>query len=215
MPFEKSSQSTGRAVTHRHSPRLISAHDLAVFHAERARLYGATADVIRATPTPSMFDQVRAYLEGVVDGRSHRAIRELQGAFTDASVDEAAGELAALRRGGQSFDCPDAGSSARNLACAAAEIRAAPDYATELSALSILAERTSRTLSAGALSAAAAAQEAQMNFLRDHADSCLCALAHALERTPYRVYSRVGRALGFALEDDRLLLGPPNAGAAS
>jgi hypothetical protein len=72
-----------------------------------------------------------------------------------------------------------------------------------------LADRTLEALSSGSLPEASILTDVQGRFLANHAGVCLGQLVLGLRKGGAPLYSRVGAALGWLIEEDLRLLGLP------
>ncbi|HEY3448355.1 MAG TPA: hypothetical protein VGK67_18505 [Myxococcales bacterium] len=194
-----------------HSPaRLIHPDELTVFHAARTDLYQILFELLRMPPREANLAELhRSLTLSAAQRLPHRAIPELQAALS-ADPAKAATEFAALFSGeapAVTMRCANPGCRHRNEAFAAVAVLRGEERVSELRVLGLLAQRTLDALVAGSLPEASILTDVQGRFLGNHAGSCLGHLVTGLRKGASPLYSRVGVALGWLLEEDLRLLG--------
>ena len=197
--------------------RPLHADELTSFHALRTDLYQAVFELLRMPPRDGTLAEVRRLLAGhAARRRDHLGLQELDEALAGAPLERAAREYASLFAGESpavSMRCPNPGCRHRGEAFAAVEILQGEDRMSELRVLGLLARRTLDALDAGNLPEASILTDVQGRFLGHHAVPCLGQFVTSLRAGGDSLYSRVGVALGWLLEEDLRLLGYKEARA--
>jgi hypothetical protein len=199
----------------RPSARAIHPDELSDFHAVRAELYLAAFELLRLPPSAAVLRRVR---EQICGARPHlremRGLKDLDGALEQTSLKEAFEDYARLF-GSQgppvSARCENPGCQVRGEAFAAVAVLPAEERVSELKVLGLLAERTTEALGTSSLPEASILTDVQGRFLVHHAGHCLGAVGEGLRRAASPLYSRVGAALAWLIEEDLRLLGYPDA----
>jgi len=191
--------------------RLIHSDELAAFHAARTGLYQVLFELLRMPPREASLAQLRRSLaEGDARRQPHRAVAELVQALASAPAEQAGAEFAALF-GGEApavcMRCANAGCRHREEAFAAVAVLGGEERVGELRVLGLLAQKTLDALVEGSLPEASILTDVQGRFLARHAGACLGQLVSGLRDGGSSLYSRVGVALGWLLEEDLRLLG--------
>jgi len=140
-------------------------------------------------------------------------IQEFEGALAATTVDAADDEYTHLFKSAHPVDsrCHNPGCKVRGEAFAAVTVLINEELVSELKVLSLLAGRTTEALATGSLPEASILTDVQGRFLAHHAGRCLGSLATGLREAGTPLYSRVGTALGWLIDEDLKLLGYPGA----
>ena len=194
----------------RSSARLLHPDELTAFHAVRSDLYLASFELLRMPPSDASLANVRCALSGdVPHRRGNGFIAELFEAMATSSPERAAFEYAQVfvAEPPLQMRCGNAGCRWRGEAFAAVSVLAGEERVSELKVLGLLANRTLEALGSGCLPEASILTDVQGRFLGHHAASCLSQLVTSLRKGGPSLYSRVGAALGWLIEEDLRLLG--------
>lgn len=191
--------------------RLVHPDELTAFHAARTDLYQIFFELLRMPPRDASLSQLRQSLVHSA-GRSppHRSATELLAALSSSDGSRAGREFAALFSGDApavSMRCPNPGCRHRSEAFAAATVLGGEERVGELRVLGLLAQKTLDALVAGSLPEASILTDVQGRFLGNHAGPCLGRLVSGLRKGGSGLYSHVGVALEWLLEEDLRLLG--------
>ena len=195
-----------------HSPaRLLHPDELTAFHAARTDLYQAIFELLRMPPQAALLSELRQGLcESAARQEQHRAAAELEGALSAVEQSRASGDYAQLFCGDAPcvrMRCANPGCRHRTEAFAASSVLCAEERVGELRVLGLLAQKTVDALAAGCVPEASILTDVQGRFLGNHAGECLGQLVTGLRAGGSSLYSRVGVALGWLLEEDLKLLG--------
>ncbi|MGC4116510.1 MAG: hypothetical protein QM765_18415 [Myxococcales bacterium] len=191
--------------------RLIHTDELAVFHAARTDLYQLLFELLRMPPREASLAELgRTLAHSTAQRQPHQSLTELGHVLSAVDVGRAATDFNALFSGGLpavSMRCANPGCRHRNEAFAAVEVLRGEERVGELRVLGLLAQRTLDALVAGSLPEASILTDVQGRFLARHAGACLGHLVSGLRNGSSPLYSRVGVALGWLLDEDLRLLG--------
>lgn len=193
------------------SAKPLHADELSAFHAVRNDLYQASFELLRMPPRESSLRAVHKSL-GLQAGapQACQAVRDLEAGLASSDVAQASAAYARLF-GGEApkaaMRCTNPGCRHRTEAFAAVEILRGEDRGSELRVLSLLAGKTIDAFRSGSMPEASILTDVQARFLSHHAVGCLGQLAAGLRDGGDSLYSRVGVALGWLLEEDLRLLG--------
>jgi hypothetical protein len=190
--------------------------ELSDFHAVRAELYLAAFELLRMPPSAAALRRVRDQISGPRPHlRQMRGLRELDEALASTSLKEAFEEYTLLfgKPSGPPVPmrCENPGCQVRGEAFAAVAVLPGEERVSELKVLALLAERTTEALGTSSLPEASILTDVQGRFLVHHAGGCLGALGSQLRQATSPLYSQVGGALAWLIEEDLRLLGCPDA----
>lgn len=184
--------------------------DIVEHHVDRARAYQCMGVLLQTAPTMETIQRLRMDVESRVEGCARlRALAELRRLLEEADAAGLASEYLEAVEGGPAAVgtlCRARDDASRHDAFRMAGIEPNGHADDELRVLALLSLGTARAMDAGDLALAVEHVEVQLRFLGGHGRACLADLAARLAASHTCFYSRVGRALGWQLEDDWAVL---------
>lgn len=168
--------------------------ELAAHHLDRGQVYATVAALLDDTPVDGGVAAARAVLREEL-----RVARRLSG-LANLLFQLPAGDAIPLPL--FTVLCSDPCATSRLAAHLAASRAPGPAKLEDIRALSALARETGRALRRGDIARAAALNDVQHGFLRDHACECLSALSGELLRSRAIIYVAAGQSLRAQLERD-------------
>jgi len=197
------------------SARPLCADVLFDFHAGRASLYEVAYELLRAPPRAAGLRRARERL--AASRRSWCApapllwLEEAGSAASSRRASDEHSRLFAATGPALPGRWPDPGAEIRVQAYAAAAVLPLEEErVSELKVLSELAGRTTEALAAASLPEASILVDVQSRVLVHHAGSCLGDWVTRLRQAGGPLYSQVGTALAWCIEEDLRLLGYPD-----